>query len=152
MADANVDHSGMPEDDPDISDDETIYRWLSRQANFVVRDSETKELRVSSGAFAPDSDGLSVYRHELLKRDGHTPITGLVLAEENVIISLNLGEVRSLKLGLIDDPNPPGVRDPDHPRHRAHALVIGWRGISKKERMRRQKELTKLPSVRFIHG
>jgi hypothetical protein len=152
VASTHAEGDQVPRDDPGIPDTETVYRWLSKQAGFVVQDRVTGERRVSSGAFAPDDDGLSVYRHLLLEREGLTPVEGLARDTGNVIVSLNVGELRSLELGIHDDLNPPGVRDPEHPRHKAHALVVGWEGMTRGKRIKRQRELSRLPSVTIIYG
>jgi hypothetical protein len=143
---------GISGDDPNVPDSEIVYRWLSKPVNCLVKDEATGESRVSSMAFAPDSDGLSVYRHTVLEQEGLTPITGLVRADSNVIISLNVGDIRSRELGIRDDANPPDVMDPEHPRHKAHALVVGWDGLGKKARIRRQQALARMPSVTVLHS
>jgi hypothetical protein len=146
-------HRGdIPDDDPDVPDGEIVYRWLSAPVNCLVEDQATGERRVSSMAFYPHPDGLSVYRHTLLEEKGLTPITGLVRVDRNVVISLSVADIRAVELGIRDDPDPPDVADPEHPRHKAHALVLGLNDLGKKARIRRQRALAEMPSVTVVHS
>ena len=61
-------------------------------------------------------------------------------------------DVRSLGLGMADDPWPPGVPGPDHPRHEAHALISGLETLGKNARIKRQRALVRVESLRFVHG
>jgi hypothetical protein len=72
------------------------------------------------------------------------------LTPQNIIISFTVGQVRSISLGINDDPWPQDVPDPKHLRNAAHALVIGWEGLGKKARIRRQKEFANL-AFQFVH-
>jgi hypothetical protein len=64
---------------------------------------------------------------------------------------VSTGDVRSIKLGVRDDAWPPDVAQPEHPRNGAHALVIGWEGLTRGQRGRRARELTRLPSMRLVY-
>ena len=146
--------SESPGIDSDIRDEEILYRRLSYDTgDWVVRAAVTHErVRPASGAFTPDADGVSVYRdsrlHALVPSLGPSD---LVVAAENVVVGFAAGDVRSIKLDVRDDPWPQDVRDREHPRNAAHALIIGWNGLGSNERRRRQKLLAELPSMRFVH-
>jgi hypothetical protein len=117
----------------------------------VAFDPVTNEWRPSSGAFKPDEDGVSVYRRSLLEEAG---LSGrdVQIKPENLVAGVVVGDVRSLALGVVNDPWPPDVPEPDHPRNGAHSLVTGLGSLGKGERIRRQREIVKLPSIRFIIG
>jgi hypothetical protein len=145
--------SDSPNDDLQVPDEEVLYRRLPfDDQNWLVRDSITGEpVRPTSGAFQPDSDGLSVYRKSIL--NSQKPPLGpadVAMTSENVIISFTAGQVRSISLGINDDPWPQDVPDPKHPRNAAHALVIGWEELGKKARIRRQKDFANL-AFQFVH-
>ena len=133
-----------------VGDAEIIYRRLYDASEaFVAVDQITGERRPSSGAFKPDADGVSVYRHDSLERHGltardllHTPI--------NLVVRMACSDVRSIELDVMSDPWPSDVDDPTHPRNAAHALITGWEGLGTKERLRRQRALVRLPSVAFV--
>jgi len=113
-------------------------------------DSLSGERRPTSGAFQPDSDGVSVYRMSILRASGLTA-TDLVNDRQNLVVGLPLGEVRSIAgLGVVDDPWPTDAYEPSHPRNAAHALIVGWQGLSKNERRRRQRALAMLPGLSFL--
>lgn len=117
----------------------------------VAIDAVTGVRRPTSGAFKPDEDGVSVYREARLRMAGLG--TGdVVRSPINVVVSLGVGDMRSIQpLGVRDDPWPPDIDEPDHPRNVAHALIIGWDGLTRGERRQRQQALTRLPSVRFVY-
>lgn len=139
------------EDDPRIPNDESVYRRLSDGGpSMIAVDLKTQERRPTSGAFKPDDDGVSVYRKSKLAAAALTA-ADLVRAAQNVVVSLDVGEIRSLaQLGVHDDAWPGDVDDPEHPRNGAHALIVGWNGLGKNQRIERQRALTRLPSLRFV--
>lgn len=113
----------------------------------IAVDTLTGQRRPSSGAFKPDLDGVSVYRESKLRSAGLV-VSDLVTAPQNVVVGLPVGEIRSVTpLGTRDDEIDP----PQHPRDRAHALIVGWRGLSKSQRRERQGALARLPSLEFIY-
>ncbi len=145
----------LPDDDPNIPDDEVLYRRLSYDNGaWVVKHAVTRQrVRPTSGAFNPDPDGVSVFRHACLL--ALLPPLGpsdLVVSPENVVVGFTVGDVRSLNLGVKDDPWPIDVPDPDHPRNAAHALIIGLNGLGRNARSRQQKLLAEVPSMKFVHG
>lgn len=140
-------------DDPGISDSEILYRRLSREnPDQYALDAETGERWPTSAAFKPkpDEDGLSVYRHVKLAEAG-LAASDVATAPEHVVFGVNVEDVRSIKLGVRDDAWPSGITDPEHARNGAHALVIGWEGMSRGEKSRRARELTRLPSMRLVY-
>lgn len=141
------------DDDPAVPDGESIYRRLSDSGpSMIAIDLKTQERRPTSGAFKPDGDGVSVYRKSKLDAAGFTA-NDLVRAPHNVVVGLSVGEVRTLaQLGVRDDAWPRDVADHAHPRNGAHALIVGWSGLSKSQRLERQKALTRLPSLQFVVG
>src|SRR5205807_1076959 len=70
-------------------------------------------------------------------------------APSNVVASVVVGEVRSLKLGVWNDPWPPG--EPPHPRDVAHTLIKGLELLGKKESLRVRRALAALPSMAFVY-
>jgi hypothetical protein len=101
----------------------------------VVTDPVTGMSRPSSGAFEPDDDGLSVYRHDVLEQEGCAVAD--VVSDAAVPAWLSVAEVRAVAaLGVIGDPHD----EPD-PCGRAHALVRGWTALSRKQRRAAQRQL-----------
>lgn len=140
------------DDDPDIPDEELVYRRLyDAGPSFVAVDQLTGERRPSSGAFSPDPDGVSVYRHTVLLAHDLGP-GDVRRAPRNLLASVEVGDLRSITLGVRDDPWPPDTDEPDHPRNAAHALIKGFERLTRNERRRRQKELVALPSVTLVEG
>lgn len=140
-------------DDPRIPDAEVLYRRLSREnPDQYAVDTTTGERWPTSAAFKPkpQEDGLSVYRRSKLAEAG-LDASAVATAPGHVVFGVSTGDVRSIKLGVRDDPWPRDVPDPGHPRHSAHALVIGWDGLTRGERARRARELAKLPSMRLAY-
>lgn len=147
-----VQPANLPSDDPAIEDHDSVLRRLSDAGpSMVAVDVITGERRPTSGAFAPDADGVSVYRESRLRAIGMTA-ADLVKSPQNLVVALGIGEIRSLaQLGVRDDPWPADIVDAEHPRNAAHALITGWAGLSRSERRERQRTLTRLPSLRFLH-
>lgn len=138
--------------------DGVLRRALSTNPDLVVRDQVTGSRRLSSAAFKPDpsDNGVSVYSTAALEADGLDRrlicFDGAhVLAEASVrqIHGLRLTEGQldeaqreTIRLDVRSDPFPDG-KDDDSPAHEvAHALVVGWVGLSKNQRRDFQKQLT----------
>lgn len=141
-------------DDPSIPDDEIVYRRLSYSGGaWIQRDSDGKLLRPVSGGFQPDDDGLSVFRRSILQAQ-HPPLGPDVVAlrSGDIVVGFTAGDARTLHLGVKDDAWPQDVTDPDHPRYVAHALIVGWHGLSKKKRIAMQKQLCVVASMDFVLG
>lgn len=146
---------GVLGDDPGISNDEVLYRRLSYDnGDWIVRHSVTGErVRPASGAFNPDPDGVSVYRQSrLLALSPPLSAADLVVSPENVVVGFTVSDVRSIRLGVRDDPWPQDVPDPAHPRNAAHALIVGLNQLSKSARIKRQRKLAHVASMKFVHG
>ena len=142
------------DDDPEIPNEEILYRRLSYDGGeWVVRHQVTGERRASSGGFTPDTDGVSVFRRTLL-RALEPPLgpADVALGPEDVVVGFSVGDVRSLSLGVRDDLWPKDVSDPDHPRYAAHALIVGLDDLGKNARIKKQKKLAGVPSMRFVNG
>lgn len=140
------------DDDPRITDTEALCRRLSDSSpNMLVRDEVSGERRPSSAAFKPDADGISVYRLDVLTGSGLGP-ADLCTRDAQLVVTVQTADVRSQGLGVRPDPWPLDVDDPGHPRHAAHALIIGFATLSRGERRRRQQSLTRCTSLRFVHG
>jgi hypothetical protein len=139
--------------DPGIPDEDSVLRRLSDSGpNMVVVDQLTGARRPSSGAFKPDVDGVSVYRRSRLVAKRLTE-ADLVRAPQNLVVELGIGEIRCLaRLDVKDDPWPADTLvEPRHPRQAAHALIVGWDGLSRGEKRARQQTLAALPSLRFVY-
>jgi hypothetical protein len=145
----------VAEDDPSIPGEEILYRRLSYDSDqaWVVRDLITgQRVKPTSGAFKPDADGVSVFRRSLLAElEPPLAAADLVVAPENAVVGFTVEDLRSLLLGVRDDQWPEDVRDPKNPIYAAHALIKGLSELSTKERRRRQKQLSELPSMTFAH-
>lgn len=121
-------------DDPTVDDGEILYRGIPNvgQASFMVTDEVTKVRRPTSAVFRPDKDGLSVYvdsilrQHELTEQDVQT-------RPESGVLSLTVGDVRAEELGVAPDAWPEDTDNPTHLRNAAHALVVGFRSLSKSQ-------------------
>ncbi len=124
---------GLP-DDPAINDDEILYRRIPNveHASFMVTDEMTKVRRPTSAVFRPDNDGLSVYIDSILRQHGLTE-RDVQTRPQSGVLSLMVGDVRAEELGVATDAWPEDTDDPDHLRNAAHALVVGFRSLSKRQ-------------------
>lgn len=141
-----------PGDDPGISNDEVLYRRLSREnPDQYAVDRETGKRWPTSAAFMPkpQEDGLSVYRRTRLAA-ADLDASAVATRPEHIVFGMEAGDVRVIKLGIRDDAWPRGIPDADHPRNAAHALIVGWEGMTRGEIKRRARELAKLPSLRLV--
>ena len=134
-----------------IADSEEVLRRLFDQSPdwVVVVDVVTGERQPSSGAFKPDDDGVSVYRHSVLLAHSRSAVD-VKMAPQNLVVGLTVDDVRHIDLDVHDDPWPAGVPDPTHVRNAAHALIVGWEGLGKSARRKRQRALRAAPSLRFV--
>lgn len=139
-------------DNPTIPDEESLFRRLSDAGpDMVAVDAATGARRPSSGAFKPDPD-VSVYRHSVLSAHG-LDAHDLIKVPQNLVVSLSVADVRHrAQLGVRDDAWPPDVEDPTHPRNAAHALIVGWTGLSRSQVRERQRALARAPSLVFLIG
>jgi len=119
-----------PLDDPGIPDSDALFRRLSDSGpSMVAVDLETGERRPTSGAFKPDDDGVSVFRRGLLLAAGLGP-DDVIKHPWNLVVSVDVGDVRSIGLGARDDPWPsdlmaasgPPVASAQRATTTAHAL------------------------------
>jgi hypothetical protein len=132
----------VPGDQLDIPNEEVLYRRLSDDSpNMVAVDKATGQRRPSSGAFKPDDDGVSVFRASVLGRQSLSVEVVADRTQGQLVVSITVERVRQADMGVRDDPWPPGVPDPAHPKWEAHALIIGLEELPKKERIRKQRLL-----------
>jgi hypothetical protein len=122
-------------DDPSILDKDVLLRRIyhagrDHPVEFVVTDSITRKRVPTSAGFRAEDDGLSVYLVRLLQDAGLGP-ESVVTEPMNAVAAVEAGVIRFNGLGVVCDPNPPDVPDPDHPRHDAHCLIKGWDGRSR---------------------
>ena len=103
----------QPADDS-VDDDETLLRRIPDlgRADFFPLDQATGERRLSSGAFTPDDDGISVYRELLLSR-ADLGSQAVVRDPLNAVPALPAATVRGVDLDVVPDPQPPTSSDPD---------------------------------------
>ena len=145
---------GSDTDPAAVSDDEVVLRRLSDDSpNMVYTDPLTNEKRPSSSSFAvkKDEDGLSVYRQAVLTRSGLSP-ADILAASSNLVVALDVADIRAIPpLDAREDSWPTDIPDPDHPRNAAHALIVGWDGLSKSQRKERQNSLVTARSLRFVY-
>lgn len=155
MTDQSPAQDVAAEDDPHIRDDEILFRRLIYDDDdaWVVRDQITgKRVKPASGAFNPDPDGVSVFRHSILA--GHNPALGpadLVVDPRNSIVGFTVEDLRSIQLGVKDDQWPQDVSDPKNPIYEAHALIKGLNQLGINQLKKRRKRLSELPSMAFVH-
>ena len=129
-----------------LPDDDAVYRRLSDTGpSMVYIDPVTGEQRPTSGAFKPDADGVSVYSKTAMATVGVEPADLLVRAG-NVLVELPLAGIRAAEQALdaVADPWPADIPEPDHPRNAAHALVVGFDGLTKGQRKRAQDHLVRI--------
>ena len=131
----------QPADDC-VGDDETLLRRIPDlgRADFFPVDHATGERRLSSGAFTPDDDGISVYRDSLLSRAG-LDTRAVVRDPLNAVAALPVATVRTIDLDVVPDPQPPASGDRDPRLGAAHALITGFASLSRGQRRRRQRDL-----------
>jgi hypothetical protein len=115
----------------------------------VAFDQVTGRRRPSSGAFQPDDDGISVYRDAILRSNGLSP-DDIRKFPWNLVVGVGVADLRTIALDVRDDPWPTDIDEPDHPRNAAHALIVGFTGLSRNERRKRQQALVQLASVDFV--
>lgn len=145
--------SVLTKGEPLPAGDTVYHRLAAPTADMIAVDQATGARRPSSGAFKPDSDGVSVYSQwAMTARDlqlGH-----LLRRDGNLLVGLDVNEIRTLDgLNVVGDPWPEDIEDPQeaaHPRNAAHALITGL-PETKKARIRRQGELARLSSVALLH-
>ena len=101
---------------------------------------------MSSGAFTPDDDGISVYRETLLSRAG-LEVRAVVRHPLNAVASLPASAVRGMQLDVVPDPQPPTSADLDPRLGVAHALIVGFASLTKGQRRRRQRDLAAAAQV-----
>jgi hypothetical protein len=136
-------------DDPAIPDTEVVYRRL--YPGWIVTDTITGQRRPISGAFEPDSDGVSVYLQSILMAND-LAAADVALKLEQSVAGVDVGELRSIGLGIKPDPWPADVPDPDHKRNAAHALIQGLNALGAKAQLKRRRQLANLPSMRVVHN
>lgn len=141
-----------PEDDPLVTREELLYRRIySDDPGWIVKDDITGEpLRPTSGAFKPDTDGLSSYREKIL-RERNLTAADVITTSCNWVISVPVASLRDIGLGVKPDPWPKDVPDPQHERNAAHTLITGLVEVGRNERRRRQVALAELESIRFVY-
>lgn len=141
-------------DDPQIPDDEIVYRRVSyATGEWVRRDPGGKLIRAVSGGFHPSDDGLSVFRSSVLQNQ-NPPLgpSAVALRPSDIVVGFSVRDIRNLSLGIRDDAWPTDVEDSNHSRYAAHSLIVGWMSLSNRERIRRQKGLATAPSIEFVFG
>src|SRR4051794_9022128 len=96
-------------DDRTIGDDELLFRRIADAGdeNMIVIDELTGLRRASSGAFALDDDGCSIYLQSVLAAEGLGAADVARDLRKNVVLSVLAGEVRARHLGIQRDPWPP---------------------------------------------
>jgi hypothetical protein len=108
----------MPWNDPEIKDDEWLYRRVPTRPDFFQQfDLRTGERILGRGAFQFDDDGMSVYRESLIKIHNLT-LRQVRRSTEFLLCKFTVGQIRELEAGVVDDPDPD-----DDPIGVAHASV-----------------------------
>lgn len=97
----------------------------------------------------PQEDGLSVYRRMKLEAAG-LGASAVATRPEHIVFGMETGDVRAVKRGARDDAWPPGIPDEEHQSNGAHALIVGWEGMTRGEIKRRARELAKLPLLKLV--
>jgi hypothetical protein len=149
-----VEEPDSEKDDAEIPDDEILYRRLSYEGGaWVHANPATGQRRPASAGFQPDQDGVSVFRRNVLfALDPSLGPADVANRTGDVVVGFLVRDVRALKLGVRNDAWPKDIPDPENPRNAAHALIVGWRGLGKSARIKRQKQLAMAPSMEFVNG
>jgi hypothetical protein len=135
---------------PELGQD-AVLRRIPRDPNMLYTDLVTGEIRPSSGAFKPDSDGVSVFREGVLEAALLEP-SAIMRRHDDLVARLLVSDVRALTLDVVDDPWPGDVDDPANRCYVAHALIVGWNGLGKKRRVKLQRELAQHPNLVSVYG
>lgn len=111
----------------------------------VYVDPITGQQRPTSGAFKPDDDGISVYSRDAMRMSKVEP-TDLLVRPGSLLVSLGVAHIREVdsSIDVVADPWPDGIPEPDHPRNASHALITGFKGLTKSQRKRVQDRLVRL--------
>lgn len=137
-----------------VPDEDAVYRRVPHsKPDYLYLDPLTGDRCLTDGAFRfkPGEDGVSVYREQLLFAAG-LGAADVVTKPANLVVRLGVMDVRSVRpLDVRNDPWPSGVPDPEHPRHGAHGLIIGWSGLDKSQRRACQHALVVAPSLQFVY-
>ena len=138
-----------------IEDDDSVFRRVpAGNPSMVVPDQDTGGRRISSAAFAAKrhEDGLSVYLHSRLVELG-LGLADVAIRPKTLIVELGVAEIRELPpLDVVADPWPKDAPDPEHPRNGAHALITGWRELSRNDRRELQRALAMAARIRMTVG
>lgn len=136
---------------PSVANDATIDNqdlllrrvYDAGATTFVAVDQLSHKRMPTSASFRVQDDegGLSLYLESVLLAAG-LDATAVVSAPMNAVAALSAEAIRTAGLGVVRDPFPDDVPDPDHPRHAAHALAVGWAG-GRKARHRISQELAR---------
>lgn len=127
-----------------ILNEETLLRRVSTSnPDMWAEDKLTHERRVTSAAFVPQEDGLSVYRKVILENYNLHP-KDIILNTNQAVLGIKVQEVKNCKgLEVQNDPWPKGIPEEDHLRNAAHALIVGWDSLSRSDRKKYQRFLAK---------
>lgn len=128
-----------------VEDSETLCRRIPEIPSMWAPNKESGGRRPSSGAYKPDSDGLSVYLLSVLAAHG-LPVSAVRARDDDAVCGNEVTDLHPMKLSLRLDSYPADVPDPAAPRHVAHALVLGW-PEGEKARRRLQRRLAELAHV-----
>lgn len=141
-------------DDPAISDDELLYRRVHSAYGFTV-DRTTGTSRLSSEAWEFQEDGISVYRHDELRRLGLSREDVLIDHPDHRVAVVAVHAVRAITpnqwpdrpLGVVADPNPAPIPGGSrHPCDGAHALIKSP-GVGGKAQLKMRRTLASKASV-----
>lgn len=154
----------MSPEDADVPGSESVYRRVPRvDSNFMIIDQVTHEIvGPTTAAFQvdPKDNGISVYRRSILL-DHNLSAEDLIKDPLNLVVGVTVDDLRScrhiladgrvVRLGLRNDPWPEDVPDPKHPRNAAHALIVGFDGLSKGDQRMLRAALVRQPTMRIVH-
>lgn len=143
-----------PPDDPTILGHDRLFRriFYARSEDWVrlvVTDSKTHVRQPTSAGFAAEDDGMSVYLESTLQQSGLGP-AAVVADPMNAVAALCADAIRGVGLGIVRDPNPADVPDPDHPRHAAHCLAKGWEKCKTRNDVRKLRKALAIASELVI--
>jgi len=136
-----------------VVDSEVVYRRVHdvTDVHFMVVEEGIKGVikrRPSSAVFklSREEVGLSVYREVILARHG-LDATALLKKPLSGVVALNVSDVRSEELDVVNDAWPAETDDPDHLRNAAHALITGLLDLSRSQRQKKADRLAKLADI-----